>query len=55
MRKKCQKCNLEFECDESATCWCFKEPGIRKEDIQFNNCVCKKCLQEQYKERLLGI
>ncbi len=55
MIKKCQKCNSEFECKESPSCWCFQEVGLRNDEIKFDNCVCQKCLQLQYKERLTGV
>ena len=55
MIKKCQRCNLEFECKELSSCWCFQETGVGNDEIQFDNCVCKKCLQLQYRERLFGV
>ena len=54
MEKICKRCNSKFECEESSSCWCFAEKGLRNDEIQYENCVCKKCLQLQYKERLLG-
>jgi len=55
MIKKCQKCNSEFECEESPSCWCFQEVGLRNDEIKFDNCICQKCLQLQYKEKLTGV
>ncbi len=55
MIKKCQKCNSKFECKESPSCWCFQEIGLRNDEIQYDNCACKKCLQLQYRDRLLGV
>jgi len=55
MIKNCQSCNLEFECKESIFCWCFQEPGLKNDEIEYDDCVCKKCLRLQYRERLLRV
>ena len=50
MTKKCPRCNKEFECKHSATCWCSKysiSDNVRlflKDN--FSDCLCEDCLKE---------
>lgn len=55
MEKSCKKCSKIFECDENNSCWCFESPHINNDRIKYDDCVCKECLQLQYKERILGV
>jgi len=54
LEKSCARCGNPFECKGEESCWCFKEPLLRKKDIEFDECVCKECLQLQYRKKLLG-
>lgn len=53
--KNCSKCGNKFECKNEPSCWCFKEPKLKKNEIEMDDCVCKHCMQSQYRQKLLGV
>jgi hypothetical protein len=53
--KNCKRCGASFECEETILCWCFEESKLNEKDIRFDDCVCKKCLLLQYREKLMGV
>ena len=49
---KCGKCNSDYICDISLgkdTCWCFDYSKIL--DVKSSKCLCKKCLENELKNR----
>ncbi|MDR2836930.1 MAG: cysteine-rich CWC family protein [Bacteroidales bacterium] len=50
MKKICEKCKQEFECNHSEDCWCSKE-ALSGEVLKYlkenyPDCLCKTCLKE---------
>ena len=48
MKKICPKCGKEFECVHSKDCWCAKvtiTDEARLKLKNFNDCLCKECLE----------
>lgn len=54
-KKTCPNCKTIFECEESTYCWCMDILKIHKEELDDQDCLCKKCLQEKYKERIFKV
>ena len=48
MKKRCSKCNNNFDCKENETCWChdLKNQGIvmNSENLG-DDCLCERCLK----------
>ena len=55
LQKTCSLCGSKFDCTENETCWCFKETRIIENEIKYDECICKECLSQQYRKKLLGI
>ncbi len=55
MRKNCSSCGSQFSCDNNITCWCTNFPKLPKEEIDENDCLCRECLLNRYKKKILGV
>ena len=55
LEKKCSKCESLFDCESDATCWCSTFPKLTKEEIDETDCMCKRCLLEKYRKKLMKI
>lgn len=55
MEKICLRCGDEFECTENENCWCMNEPLLVEKQINYDDCVCKKCLLLEYRKKLLDV
>jgi hypothetical protein len=53
MYKECSKCGEKFSCNNDFTCWCMDFPKLEKDDIDEKDCLCKICLLERYRKKLL--
>ncbi len=43
----CEKCGDSFSCgvnDMDKPCWCVSAPKLKEIPIQYNDCLCPKCL-----------
>ena len=55
LEKKCSECGSSFICEEDAVaCWCASLPKLSKEQINDNDCMCKKCLLKKYRKKLVN-
>lgn len=52
MKKTCSKCNSTFDCEVSPSCWCNSFPKMTQSEINNDDCLCKNCLLEKYREKL---
>ena len=52
LNKVCPNCKKTFECQSDSTCWCTNQPKIQRQDLTDEDCFCKECLLEKYKEKL---
>lgn len=53
MIKTCPRCGKSFECIHSVDCWCAKitlNDATRAKLKQYDNCLCKECLNELKEE-----
>ena len=55
LEKKCSKCGSLFDCESDAICWCSTFPKLTKEEIDETDCMCKQCLLEKYRKKLMKI
>tara|TARA_B100001179_G_scaffold33263_1_gene20633 strand:+ start:6 stop:257 length:252 start_codon:yes stop_codon:yes gene_type:complete len=56
LEKKCSVCGNSFVCEEDAnTCWCASLPKLSMDQINDDDCMCKKCLLKKYRKKLLKI
>ena len=53
LEKKCSKCGSLFACESDITCWCTTFPKLTKKELDDNDCMCKKCLLEKYRNKLM--
>lgn len=54
LKKKCSLCQVDFECNDSMSCWCYEMPKLTKDKITMDGCLCKNCLMKKYQERLFS-
>lgn len=55
MEKICIKCKSKFDCMENEECWCMNQPTLNEKQIDYDDCICKKCLSLQYRKKLLDV
>ena len=55
LEKKCSKCGNLFACENDVTCWCTTFPKLTKKELDDNDCMCKECLLEKYRKKLMKI
>ncbi|HSA89618.1 MAG TPA: cysteine-rich CWC family protein [Burkholderiales bacterium] len=47
---KCARCGAPFHCGRNEPrCWCMSLPAL--EPVPGRACLCRKCLEEELKER----
>ena len=55
LEKKCSKCGNLFACENDVTCWCTTFPKLTKKELDDKDCMCKECLLEKYRKKLMKI
>jgi len=55
LEKKCSECGSLFTCESDVTCWCNTFPKLTKKELDDNDCMCKECLLEKYRKKLMKI